>query len=207
MSPISKMPQAVVFDMDDVLCEYRFDIRLGALSRLSGKSPEFVEAAIWTSGFDEDGDRGRYSAQEYLAEFNRRLEAEISEADWIEARAQSIIPDQAILQLVRAVSQKATVALLTNNGPVFKRGMSAAFPELVDLFAERAFCAYEFGGAKPEVTVFEGLAGRLAILPENILFIDDTADYIGGARQAGLVAHHFTGALALKAELERLQLL
>ena len=193
--------------MDGVLCDYRFDIRLEALSRLSGRSPALVEAAIWTSGFDEDGDRGRYSAEAYLAEFNSRLEANLSEADWIEARAQSIIPDQAVLRLVRIVSQKVMVALLTNNGPLFKRGMSVAFPELEELFAERAFCAYEFGGAKPEVAVFQGLAARLAILPANLLFIDDTADYIDGAKQAGLVAHHFSGAPALESELERLQLL
>ena len=62
--------RAVIFDMDGVLCRYDLRIRLEALGRLSGRSPEEVERLIWGSGFEDDADSGRYtSGEEYLDEF------------------------------------------------------------------------------------------------------------------------------------------
>ena len=71
---------AVVFDMDDVLCDYQFKVRLRGLAALSGLSAYEVETRIWTSGFDEDGDRGKYDADQYLTEFNRRLDTNMTAA-------------------------------------------------------------------------------------------------------------------------------
>lgn len=192
---------AVIFDMDDVLCRYNFEARLDAIARLTGKSPQAVNEAIWESGFDEDGDRGRYSAEEYLAEFNRRLDASVTEQEWLAARAESIEPNEAVLDMARRISSRMTATLLTNNGPVFKRGMAHAFPQLLDIFGERAFCAYEFGGAKPEPEVFENLASKLELRPETLFFIDDTREYIAGAASVGLKTHHFSDAQRLEADL------
>jgi putative hydrolase of the HAD superfamily len=193
--------------MDDVLCRYLFDVRLAEISRYSGRTTAEVEAAIWTSGFDEDGDRGYFTATQYLAEFNRRLEAALTREEWVHARAAATDPNQTVFDLARNVSQHRPVALLTNNGPLFKESMSAICPQLIEVFGGNAFCSYEFGGAKPQTVVFEGLARHLGVQPSGLLFIDDTAEYIQGATAVGVQPHHFSDAATLAGDLSRRGLL
>ena len=67
-------PEAVIFDMDDVLCRYDLGKRLRALSRSSGKTPRDIRAAIWDSGFEDDADSGGYGDPlDYLAGFGTRI--------------------------------------------------------------------------------------------------------------------------------------
>lgn len=59
-------PTLVIFDMDDVLCDYSRDIRSAHLARLSGITPTAAFDAIWTSGFEDSGDAGELDAEAYL---------------------------------------------------------------------------------------------------------------------------------------------
>ena len=203
MQPVS----AVVFDMDDVLCDYQFDQRLNGLAALSGLTPGEVEARIWASGFDEDGDRGKYGADEYLREFNQRLGTELTADQWAAVRRDSTVPDEAVLDLARRVSERHPVALLTNNGPLFKREMAQIFPALLEIFGKHAYCSYEFGDGKPEPVVFEGVARALGVPPAEVFFVDDTEEYIQGAASIGVRAHWYRGVEPLRQELERLALI
>ena len=67
------MINAVVFDMDGVLCRYRIERRLAMLASWSGQSPDAIHAAIWRSGFEDEAERGVVSADEYLREFGARM--------------------------------------------------------------------------------------------------------------------------------------
>jgi putative hydrolase of the HAD superfamily len=49
--------------------------------------------------------------------------------------------------------------------------------------------AREAGRCKPDPEAFRGLAARLGHAPEEILYLDDDATYVAGARDAGLTAH------------------
>ena len=58
---------------------------------------------------------------------------------------------------------------------------------------DRALFSAEVGCRKPDPEAFARLAGRLGIAPESLLFFDDGAPYVAGAREAGLQAHRFEG--------------
>jgi putative hydrolase of the HAD superfamily len=150
---MAKRPKAVVFDMDDVLCHYHFGRRLACLSGMTGVASEVINKVIWEQGFDEDADRGLYTAEEYLRGFCERIGATLSEQQWLEARAISMEPDEQVLNMARQVKQRAIVALLSNNGPLLKESIDAVFPELVEIFGERAYFSYEFAAAKPDPAV------------------------------------------------------
>jgi putative hydrolase of the HAD superfamily len=204
---MAKRPKAVVFDMDDVLCHYHFDRRLACLSEMTGVAPEVINKVIWQQGFDEDADRGLYSAEEYLGGFCERLGAKLSKRQWLEARAISIEPDEQVLNMARQIKQRAILALLSNNGPLLKESIDAVFPELVEIFGKRAYFSYEFAAAKPDPRVFVRLLERLQVKPQDTLFIDDTETYIKGATIAGLHTHHFRSASELRPVLESYSLL
>jgi putative hydrolase of the HAD superfamily len=65
-------PEAVIFDMDDVLCRYDLGRRLRALARITGQMPRDIRAAIWDSGFEDVADTGGYpDPDDYLREFGQ----------------------------------------------------------------------------------------------------------------------------------------
>jgi FMN phosphatase YigB (HAD superfamily) len=49
--------------------------------------------------------------------------------------------------------------------------------------------------------VYRAVAARYGVAPTDTAFVDDSAEYVAGAREAGLRAHHFTGLDGLVAFL------
>lgn len=197
----------VVFDLDDVLCAYDFAHRLRLLARMTGLEATWIEKAIWSSGFDEQADQGRYTSQDYLDGFVARLGVPLSRAQWIKARTMAMTPDPEMLGIARAVSHKTAVAMLTNNGPLLQEALPGILPEINDIFGDNAYFSSQFGCSKPNPDVFLRLLTQIGKQPMETLFIDDQADYIDGAKTAGLRVHHFQGATALRVELTDLGLL
>ena len=187
-------PRLVIFDMDDVLCRYDLGRRLRALSRLSGRTPRDIRTAIWDSGFEDDADSGGYpDVQHYLAEFGRRLGCAISLEQWIAARREAMVPDDAVLELARRIALRAALTIYTNNGPIPKQHFAALFPEAAEIFAA-CHCSYEFATKKPDPASYVRLLAKLEMPAGETWFIDDKQSNVEGARLAGLATHHFRSA-------------
>ena len=180
---------AVVFDMDGVLCRYRIERRLALLASWSGLSPDAIHAAIWRSGFEDEAERGVVSADEYLRGFGERMGYPLSAAQWVEARRAAIEPDLAVLSLARQLSTDHPVGMFTNNPLLLKRHIAEVFPAVPDIFGPRAIFSAELGRSKPDPEAFRRLAARLGLAPDEILYFDDDVTYVAGAREAGLSAH------------------
>jgi glucose-1-phosphatase len=191
----------VVFDMDGVLCRYRIERRLARLASWSGQSPEAIYAAIWRSGFEDEAERGLMSADDYLRGFGERLGYPLSAAQWVEARRVAIEPDLAVLSLARQLSVDRPVGMFTNNPLLLQRHLAEVFPAVLDLFGRRAVFSAELGRSKPDPEAFRRLATRLQCAPDEILYFDDDATYVAGAREAGLSAYCVGGAAGVRAGL------
>lgn len=197
-------PATVIFDMDDVLCRYDLGKRLRALSRLSGKTPRDIRAAIWDSGFEDDADAGGFPDPDYyLSEFSRRIGCALSRADWVQARKSAMAPWPDMLELARRIGAQARLAIYTNNGPLAKAELEQLFPEAAALFSERYF-SFEFATKKPDPASFKRLMAQMGTEPGDCLFIDDKRSNVVGARMAGLHGHHFRDRARLEPELAQL---
>lgn len=190
-------PGTIVFDMDGVLCEYRVGQRLELLSALSGRTPTTIRSAIWESGFEERAERGALSADEYLEEFGKRLGHPLTAAEWVASRRAATTPYPKVLAAVSRIAVTHTVAMFTNNPFLLKRELSGVFPDAVGLFGPNAFVSAEVGARKPEPAAFRTLASRLQQRPEAMVFIDDKAGNVAGAREAGLQARQAEGEEAV----------
>jgi glucose-1-phosphatase len=91
--------------------------------------------------------------------------------------------------------------MFTNNPWLLQRHMAEVFPAVPDLFGTRAVFSAELGRSKPDPEAFRRLATRLECAPDEILYFDDDATYVAGAREAGLSAHHVGGAAGVRAGL------
>jgi putative hydrolase of the HAD superfamily len=191
------MIDAVVFDMDEVLCRYRIERRLALLASWSGRTPDAIHAAIWRSGFEDAAEAGAFTADAYLREFGERMGYPLSAAQWLAARRAAMEPDEAVLAIARRLAARRPVAMFTNNPLLLKRHIAEVFPAVAEIFGERAIFSAELGRRKPDPEAFRRLAGRLGVQPARVLFFDDFPDYVAGAREAGLMAYRFEGAPAV----------
>jgi glucose-1-phosphatase len=194
-------PRLVIFDMDEVLFRLNRKRRLHTLAALTGLPPERIDETIWRSGFDDDCDRGRYSAEECHRETCARLGVRLSVEELIGARITAMAPIASVWRMAAAVRQRAALAMLTNNNLLLKRELPRHFPQVPELFGAHAFFSAELGLSKPDPEIFREVARRVGQRPEETLLIDDGAGYVEGARAAGLQAHRFRTSTALRQEL------
>ncbi len=74
-------------------------------------------------------------------------------------------------------------------------------PELLEVF-ETTVVSGEIGVIKPSIEIYSRLCERAGIAAEECIFTDDGLHNCVGAKAAGMDAIHFTGAAALRAQLE-----
>ncbi len=197
-------PEAVIFDMDDVLCRYDLGRRLRALSRITGQMPRDIRAALWDSGFEDVADTGGYPDPEhYLREFGQRIGYRLTRDEWVSARREAMQAWPDMLALAKRIGEQARLALYTNNGPLTKAAMADLFPEAAHIFPERYY-SFEFGTKKPDPGSYTLVMQRMGIAPERCWFIDDKRSNVTGARMAGLAGHHFRSLEQLVPELHAL---
>ena len=72
---------------------------------------------------------------------------------------------------------------------------------------EHYFASYQLGMAKPDPQSFNYVAEQLGVIPSKILFVDDNALNVQGARTAGLTAEVTRGYDQLVAVLKRRQII
>ena len=188
---------AVIFDMDGVLCHLDDDVRIGFLAKLTGHSPDFIRQAIWGSGFEDRADEGEYSAEEYLEGFGKCLQSTISRDDWVAYRKSGMTPMLPMVELATELSKSMPACVLTNNGFLLVDEIGRLFPEL-SLFGDRIWSSAHFGCRKPSVEIYRQTCLRLGSDPARTLMIDDRAENIDGAMSAGLKGHLFEDIENLK---------
>src|SRR5215831_20865208 len=109
--------------------------------------------------------------------------------------------DARVLELVERLKRHYAVACLTNTEPEIgelnrRRGLYRPF--------QRAYLSTEIGLAKPGRAVFEWVLRDLGCAGSEVVFVDDGATNVDGARAAGLHAVHYTDFDRFSTELARL---
>ncbi|MBR0991664.1 HAD family phosphatase [Bradyrhizobium japonicum] len=193
----------VLFDMDNVLCAYDRRTRVAYLAELAGTTREAVHAAIWDSGFEALGDCGALEAADYLRGFGERIRYPLSSEEWVEARRRSMQPDRAMLDIAGRLRNTVEIAVLTNNTTLVADHIDTLLPELRPLFGARIYASAQFKTAKPDPHCYRRCLSELDTRPEAVLFVDDLAANVAGAREAGLRAHQHTSVESFKQALSQ----
>lgn len=197
LMPDMPVPSLVLFDMDDVLCDYSRPTRAAHLARLAGTTAEAVLQAIWGSGFEALGETGALDADAYLRGFGERIGYPLTLGEWLDARRGSMTPRPDVLDLVRQVRGRARVAVLTNNTTLVADHADHLFPELRPLFGRHIYASAGLKTAKPDPMCYRQCLSMLDAAPSDVLFVDDLPQNVAGAEAAGLSAHRYASPEAL----------
>jgi putative hydrolase of the HAD superfamily len=193
-----------VFDMDDVLYDYDWRVRMNGLSELTGHDFHELRRRWWHDEGEWAAEAGRFAdADAYHAAFTTALGHDIPVSDWIANRrsAMTVWPDS--LAAVERAAQLGSVALLTNNGALVEAHLASLAPELVPLFGGELHTSSFYGARTPDPQVFANLLAHYGVPAEQVFFTDDLPVNVEGARSQGIEAHRFTDPASLNAAIER----
>ena len=175
------MIKAVVFDCFGVLAE---DGWLPFREKYFAHDADVLEQAIASN---KRVDAGLHSYDDFLSEI--AILAGISLAE-TRAQIETNPPNARLFAYIeRDLKPAFKIGMLSNAGANW---LSDIFtPTQVALFDE-VVLSYQIGSIKPDAVMYETIATRLGLLPEDCLFIDDQQRYVDGAAQVGMTAVLFT---------------
>lgn len=196
----------LLLDLAGVLCRFDRPARLTALAAAAGRPFEEVEEAVYGSGLVERGDRGEVDATELRAVLRHRLGLSCGDAELARLWASAFIPDEEVLTLLDRCTPTVTRSLLTNNDALLRDTLPQVLPQVHARIAVPLFSA-SLHATKPAAAAYAGAIDLLGAMPAEVLFVDDSADNVDGARRAGLSAVLFTDVAGLDGDLRRAGLL
>jgi glucose-1-phosphatase len=199
-------PQALVFDLGGVLVDIDFGRAFAAWGAAAG-----VPAAALAARFSVDEacsahECGAIDDAAYFAHLRRSLGIELSD-DQMLVGWNAIIgePMPGIEGLVRALAERLPLYVFSNTNPAHVAHFTPRFRPLLACF-RRTFTSCDLGARKPEAEAFARLAASIGVPPARLVFFDDVAENVAGARRAGLQAFQVRGTQDVRAISERLLL-
>lgn len=110
--------------------------------------------------------------------------------------------DKKLLAYIEAKHKAYKVGLLSNIGP---DGLKQLWPKgELEYYFDVAICSGDVGFMKPDARIYELMADRLGVEPEECIMIDDRATHVEGARATGMQAVQYENFTQGTAEIETL---
>jgi putative hydrolase of the HAD superfamily len=202
---MSARPRLLLFDLDGVLAEYDRPARCAALARAAGghtKIEEIAQPLFGAEGLEHASDRGEIGLRGVLDGLRERHGWSVDAASFIHARQVATRARPAMLALCGELAGQASLGVFTNNGDWVAAHIAEIVPELPALFGEAIVCSGQMRQLKPDPAAFRTCLARLGSPgAAQVLFVDDNAGNVEGARVAGLDALLFTDTIALRGAL------
>jgi epoxide hydrolase-like predicted phosphatase len=192
--------EAIIFDIGGVLVRTpdwshraRWEHRLGLPERgLSALVFETEQATLASIGRAPDDEIWRNIAT-HLHLQDQQL-AELRHDFWA-----GDVANTELITYMRALRPRHKTGILSNAWPEMRLLNENRFG--LDDAVDQTLYSFEIGVLKPAPEAYEMIVGRLAVLPRNAVFIDDSAINIAGASAFGLNTVLFSDTKQAVAEL------
>jgi putative hydrolase of the HAD superfamily len=181
-------PEALLFDLGGVVFTLDWNRAFACWSRHSRVPIADIRARYRFDAPYERHERGEIGESEYYASLRRSLGIDLTDAQFAEGWGAIFVDEIAeTVELLRSIRTKVPLYAFSNSNPAHARVWRARFAAALPVF-RKVFVSYELGARKPERAAFEAIAREIGVAPERILFFDDTAENVAGARTAGVQA-------------------
>lgn len=174
------MIQAVVFDCFGVLA---YDGWLAYCDKYFDDKPDSLEQAIVSN---RKVDAGLISYEDFVTDV-----AQLAGISETEARAtlERNPPNEKLFAFIQSKLKPIyKIGMLSNAGANWLPDIFEQ--EQIDLFDE-VVLSYQLGAIKPDPIMYQTVAARLGVAPEDCIFIDDQPRYVDAAVQQGMKGIRF----------------
>jgi putative hydrolase of the HAD superfamily len=182
----------LLFDLGRVVLDIDFSKAITCWAGHAGCPPETIVSRYVRDEAYQLHEMGKISDEAYFASLRSALGIAISDAQFLEgwnAIFAGEMPDIA-QHLARAAQQIPLYAFSNTNRPHVEH-FSRQYADLLGHFREM-YLSSSIGLRKPDAEAFDHVVAAIGVPAERIVFFDDLAENIEGARARGLTAVHVT---------------
>src|SRR5467141_262969 len=183
---------ALLFDLGRVVLDIDFDKTLACWAGHAGCEPAHLIGRFARDDIYQRHETGEISDAEFFAALRASLGVGLSDAQFLEgwnAIFAGEVPGIAAL-LARA-AQRLPLYAFSNTNSAHVEHFSQAYADLLGHFRE-IFLSSAIGLRKPDAAAYDHVVKAIGVPASRIVFFDDLAENIDGARACGLTAVHVT---------------
>jgi putative hydrolase of the HAD superfamily len=192
-----------LFDLGNTVIKLAYERVLHRLATDSAASRDELMRIMEGGGGYRDLERGQVSFAEFYQFLRDRAGFRGSLASLRDIWTDFFDgPVDGIEVLLERVRETYRVAFLSNSNEIHAEYIPRHFHVLFRR-DDRFVFSHLHGCAKPDRMLYERALQILGALPNRVVFVDDLIENVATARDVGMLAYQFHGALRLSEELER----
>jgi FMN phosphatase YigB (HAD superfamily) len=184
---------ALLFDLGRVVLDIDFSKVVACWAGHAGCEPAHLAGRFsWRDEFYQRHEKGEISDAEFFAALRAALGVELSDAQFLDGWNKIFAGEiPGIAQLLARAAQRLPLYAFSNTNGAHVEHFSQAYAGVLGHFRE-IFLSSAIGLRKPDAEAYDHVVKAIGVPAGRIVFFDDLADNIEGARDSGLIAVHVT---------------
>ena len=184
---------ALLFDLGRVVLDIDFSKVVACWAGHAGCEPAHLAGRFsWRDEFYQQHEKGEISDAEFFAALRALLGVELSDAQFLQGWNEIFAGEMpGIAPLLRRAAQRLPLYAFSNTNAAHVEHFSETYAGVLGHFRE-IFLSSAIGLRKPEAAAYDQVVKAIGVPASRIVFFDDLAENIDGARACGLTAVHVT---------------
>ena len=196
MTPAPLSPgtaDALLFDLGRVVLDIDFSKTLACWAGHAGCEPANLAGRFsWRDEFYQRHEKGEISDAEFFAALRTLFGVELTDAQFLEGWNKIFAGEMpGIAPLLARAAKRLPLYAFSNTNAAHVEHFSGAYADLLGHFRE-IYLSSSIGLRKPDAAAYDHVVRAIGVPAERIVFFDDLAENIEGARARGLTAVHVT---------------
>ena len=208
MSPLLLSPgaaDALLFDLGRVVLDIDFSKVVACWAGHAGCEPAHLAGRFsWRDEFYQRHEKGEISDGEFFAALRALFGVELSDAQFLEGWNAIFAGEMpGIAPLLARASQRLPLYAFSNTNVPHVEHFAKAYADVLGYFPD-IYLSSAIGLRKPDAAAYDHVVNAIGVPASRIVFFDDLAENIEGARARGLLAVHVRSSADVAAALDAL---
>jgi putative hydrolase of the HAD superfamily len=184
---------ALLFDLGRVVLDIDFSKVVACWAGHAGCEPARLAGRFsWRDEFYQQHEKGEISDAEFFAALRALLGVELSDAQFLQGWNEIFAGEMpGIAPLLQRAAHRLPLYAFSNTNAAHVEHFSETYAGVLGHFRE-IFLSSAIGLRKPEAAAYDHVVKAIGVPASRIVFFDDLAENIDGARACGLTAVHVT---------------
>jgi putative hydrolase of the HAD superfamily len=188
---------ALLFDIGRVVIDIDFNRTLACWAAHAGCEPAHLAGRFSSKEIYHRHERGEIGDAEFFAGLRAALGIDLTDVQFLEGWNAIFVGEMSgIAPLLARAAMRVPLYAFSNTNRAHAQYCSATYADVLGHFRE-IFVSSAIGLRKPDAAAYDHVVRAIGVPASRIVFFDDLAENIEGARNRGLTAVHVTSPNAV----------